>query len=299
MRAPRAILPLLAIATLVSCGNPLTELVVVITSDVTGSISSVSIQVTGPDGELLDTHVPQEGAPLEWPLTLGLTRSGAPHHPLTIDVRGDATIGSDAVQLQRRVVTGFVPGERRLLEIHLDAACDTPCVDEIDPEDLPPFDGEIPPFDPSCAAEDLGSALGTFARALDRDTSRPASCEPGAGHDRVFRWRAPSTGRFVIDTLPGSNVDSVIDVRRECGGPSIACQDDVGPDRLWSHVEVDLDAGETILVYVYGYFDDAPFDLTFSAAPLPAERCTGGVDDDRDATIDCADPDCDGDAACL
>lgn len=292
--APAALSSALLLSlVLASCHRPLTEIVVVVTSDVSASVSSVSFRVTGPNGEQLESSVPRDGAPLEWPLTLSLTRSSPPHRPLTVEVSGAATIGTERVQLDRTVVTGFVPDERRLLAIRLDAACDEPCMDEIEPGDLPPFTGSL-----QCLAEDLGSSVGTFHRILDRDTSRPASCVSTAGHDLAFSWRAPRSGRFVIDSLPGSDADTVIEVLAGCDGPSLACHDDVDADRLWSRVELDLEAGESILVYVYGFWDDVPVDLTILPAPLPDESCTNGEDDDRDGATDCADPACDTDAAC-
>ncbi len=164
-------------------------------------------------------------------------------------------------------------------------------------------------MDPSCAPmcpdQNLGSRVGT--RVASGTTGGAGndftpSCRPGStAPDVTFTWRAPSSGTWVFDTF-GSSYDSVLYVKTSCTGGELpgACNDD-SSGGLQSQVSVLLRAGTSVLVVVDGYATSSgPYVLNIHRAlTSEAGHCTNGVDDDSDGRIDCADPDCFTDPACI
>ena len=80
-----------------------------------------------------------------------------------------------------------------------------------------------------------------------------ASCGGGgdAAPELVFRYVAPVTGSYRIDTF-GSSFDTLLYVRSgDCGGRELACNDDdSGTD---SRVRINLTAGEVVVIVVDGW----------------------------------------------
>jgi hypothetical protein len=188
MRSPRSVTRglamLLGIAAsgLVACAEPLTEIVVVVDSDlpVPAGLDAVRVTVEGPSGIPVETSATLTGAgTARLPVTLGVrpreTGSG------TVRVRAvGARAGTERVAALAR--TNFVEGERLLLRMVLEAACvDVRCAaDETcsggacvdarrDPATLPRFDGSL----------DLGVDLGA---ASDAGGDGPVVC-PDADDD--------------------------------------------------------------------------------------------------------------------
>ncbi|MCA9526871.1 MAG: hypothetical protein KC549_11325, partial [Myxococcales bacterium] len=116
---------------------------------------------------------------------------------------------------------------------------------------------------------------GTFS--VDGDTSdalilEGGSCGGGAGQD-VWAFTAPAAGAWTMRTVIADNADTVLYVRSFCGLPQteLACNDDAGS--LASAVTVELEAGETVYIFVDGFaFFDAwrgPYTLVVEPAPQP------------------------------
>lgn len=120
----RAILLALAFG----CGGDLTELVVVIESDlaIPSELQRIDLVVTGPDGstvvdQTLDFTLP--GAPMP-PLTLGLVQEGEAG-PVVAEAIGMTATGG---VISRSMSTSFVDGEIRTLSLPLQSSCiDVPC----------------------------------------------------------------------------------------------------------------------------------------------------------------------------
>jgi hypothetical protein len=173
-----------------SAGGPLTELVVAVDSDldVPAELRSVRLRVVGPSGDVaLDRteDLTSADAPA-LPLTLSLTPGSSALEPVVITATG--MVG--ASQVERRVETGFVQGERRLVVVHLLRACvgvDCPagetcsvggvCVDaRVPAESLPPWTGEPAPFDAG-GPTDAGVEAGGDAAGADAAGDATADAE--------------------------------------------------------------------------------------------------------------------------
>ncbi|NJK33175.1 MAG: hypothetical protein HC927_12645 [Deltaproteobacteria bacterium] len=93
------------------------------------------------------------------------------------------------------------------------------------------------------------------------------SCATNPAPEREYWWVAPFAGSFAITTA-GSDLDTVVYVREGgCEGRELACNDDtVTPlgTELWSTVTVELDAGQTISIFVDGYNGAGEFELGIS-----------------------------------
>ncbi len=109
-----------------------------------------------------------------------------------------------------------------------------------------------------CPELDLGAAVpvGTSGNLVGATPSVQAQCAPTQGGDVGYRFTAPQDGTYRIDTI-GSAFDTVLSVRDGgCGGAELACDDDAGGN-LSSLVELDLGAGQTIVITVEGFDGDA------------------------------------------
>jgi len=151
-------------------------------------------------------------------------------------------------------------------------------------------------------AMDLGSTLGvpvttgTTVGESDDVTPECALSARGAP-DVVFRWTAPSTGRFVFDTY-GSSFDTVLHIRdADCS--LVGCEDDPTSRIVLARVVAELNEGDVLFVAVDGTGGSAgEFALNISEPPENEADCLDGVDEDRDGTTDCADLDCLPEAFC-
>jgi hypothetical protein len=122
---------------------------------------------------------------------------------------------------------------------------------------------------------------GRSAGVTDGESASAGSCG-GAGAEQVVRFTAPSTGLWAIDT-EGASFDTVVYVRATCGDvdTELACDDDGGTGTA-SAVRVDLNAGDTVFIFVDGYAENGAWSLNIT--PL-AETCNG-LDDDGNGAVD-------------
>lgn len=104
-----------------------------------------------------------------------------------------------------------------------------------------------------CPQTDLGNAVpltvtGSTTGASD---TFAGSCGGTGGPDHSFRYTAPATGFYSIDTF-GSAFDTVLYVRSgTCGGTQIACNDDTSGTQ--SQVIVQLTAAQVVTIFVDGF----------------------------------------------
>lgn len=121
------------------------------------------------------------------------------------------------------------------------------------------------PDDPSATSSALGDGVFTGSTDLAGNDSEPLeSCfvddmesfVNGAGApDRSYRWRAPSAGRFQIDTIGTEGFDTLLYVRSACDDDvDLGCSDDIdlGVDQD-SCVTVDLSLDQEVVVVVDGF----------------------------------------------
>jgi hypothetical protein len=102
----------------------------------------------------------------------------------------------------------------------------------------------------------------------------------------------------VIDTF-GSDFDTTLAVFEDsCVGPPRGCNDDF----RWlpqSRLAVEASAGERFSIVVAGYNSRSTGMYSLSITSATSELCSNGMDDDRDAAVDCQDSDCALDDACF
>jgi len=124
-------------------------------------------------------------------------------------------------------------------------------------------------------ARDLGSALVvevTGSTLCAPSLRSGASCGGTGGAnagDATFLYTAPADGSYAIST-DGSSFDTILYVRLgTCTGNELACNDDIDPGvNARSAVNLILSAGQTILIVVDGFADEAgDFKLSIVATP--------------------------------
>jgi hypothetical protein len=123
-----------------------------------------------------------------------------------------------------------------------------------------------------CGAATVSSAIGTavFSGLVAETPNRfEPSCNDfdpensPSGGEVLFRWQAPSTGRYRFDT-EGTEIDTVMwivpDGADACGegATELGCNDDEEIDEIgfWSLLELDVTAGDTLQILVEGYLAD-------------------------------------------
>ncbi len=154
----------------------------------------------------------------------------------------------------------------------------------------------------TCPDGDIGDAIGfpVFAAStLAAGNEQAGSCGGQGGADLALTWTAPADGRYFIDTLWGS-YDTVLYVLDGCEGEELACNDDSEtPRALQSSVEVDVEAGDELLIVVDGYEivgaeSGGDFVINITPVELPSEDgfCLDRRDNDDDGAIDCMDEEC-------
>ena len=100
--------------------------------------------------------------------------------------------------------------------------------------------------DPICAYDDERMGTGLIAlgsTCFEGDDTQPA-CGSGTGEEVTFLWAAPYAATWAFDARE-AGFSTVLEVHTECPGPVLLACDE--SSRL---VEVDLDAGEEVLVTI-------------------------------------------------
>lgn len=119
----------------------------------------------------------------------------------------------------------------------------------------------------------------------EADDFAPSCMARDGGRDVAFQFTAPETGRYDISTV-GSSFDTVLSVRRDCGGAEIACNDDAERGReTGSSLTVDLAACETVILVVDGFSGGESGSVVLRVTSRES-RCDDGVDNDGDGFSD-------------
>ena len=131
MNAAKYALCTLALLILASCGDPLTQIVLQVNSDIPASeVGPVLITVRGPSGEIgveYTADFSRPGGPMGFPITLGLVLADdAVGEMVSVEVVAEEVDEFDRVEVSAR--TNFVPGSSLELALALDTACiEIPC----------------------------------------------------------------------------------------------------------------------------------------------------------------------------
>jgi len=111
-----------------------------------------------------------------------------------------------------------------------------------------------------CPDLDLGDAvpvgdMGTTVGAVDKLQSVLCQGTDQGSPDVAIEWTAPAADLYTFD-LSGSTYDTFLMIQdAACGGPELGCNDDF--NGLQSYLEVNLAAGQTVIVVVSGYFGNS------------------------------------------
>jgi len=183
---------LLCVMMLCGCASELTEIIVIVDSElaVPGELDEIVVTTEGASGLPKGASANLVGAgAASMPVTVGLRPGGAQDGPVTIRVRGRLA-GAERVSAQIR--TRFVVGARLVLRIDLAAECvgilcdanaetcrNGFCVpSEVDPAELPRFNGTLPGM-----TEDAGRDLGPRDGGLDPARDGALICTSSADCD--------------------------------------------------------------------------------------------------------------------
>lgn len=144
--------------------------------------------------------------------------------------------------------------------------------------------------EPTCPSIDLGMTLpisvaGTTSGAPNSlGTSACGFMGNSVSPDAEYQWIAPLTATYAIDTF-GASFDTVLSVRSAtCSGSELACNDD--DTGLQSQLQLDLSAGQTVIVVVEGYGQsNGSYALHIRRIPRcgdgaldPGEQCDDGTE---------------------
>lgn len=131
----------------------------------------------------------------------------------------------------------------------------------------------------------------TASTAMEADDFAPSCMARAGGRDVALQFTAPEAGRYEIST-EGSRFDTVLSVRRDCGGAEIACNDDARPGMgTTSALTVELEACETVIIVVDGFSEGEAGDVVVRVSGRES-ACDDGMDNDGDGAADCMDVDC-------
>lgn len=151
------------------------------------------------------------------------------------------------------------------------AGQDVVIISEWEPIDLTNITLTLEVFEPGGGGcgEDLGSEVPlvfagtTFGFGDDHQ----GSCSINPAPERELHWTAPSSGTYRF-TLEGSSYDTLMYIRDGgCDGVELGCSDDTLTEfglELWSTLELDLTAGQTVSIFVDGYSSGGDFELTIT-----------------------------------
>jgi cysteine-rich repeat protein len=116
----------------------------------------------------------------------------------------------------------------------------------------------VPPS--TCGGASVGSVLGLVASGTtvgavdDWQVPPSAGCGvfPHGSEDTSLFFTAEESATYVFSTT-GSAFDTVLMILPGCTSTVLACHDDVSENDKTSRIEIDLDAGETVLVVIDGW----------------------------------------------
>lgn len=133
-----------------------------------------------------------------------------------------------------------------------------------------------PPSNDECAnalVVATGTTVGVNNCGAIAPDDREASCRTASERDVYYSWTADCTGDATIDTIGSvlTNNDTVLSVyETSCGGPELACDDDIGFPNFLSEVTLPVTSGTTYIIRVAGWDSDECGDIVLNIACNPA-----------------------------
>jgi hypothetical protein len=134
----------------------------------------------------------------------------------------------------------------------------------------------------SCVANELPASLpaSVAGEASDQDDLLTPSCALyGSAGEALHRFTAEQAGRYRFDTR-GSDADTIVQVLDgDCAGEELACNDDSDAGGLAAIADVDLRAGQTVLINVDSLDGSGNYTLT-------VDKIDPTIDEAPDASAD-------------
>jgi len=155
--------------------------------------------------------------------------------------------------------------------------------------------GASPVIDPtSCDADELPTSLpaSVAGEASDQEGVLTPSCALyGSAGEALHRFTAEHDGRYRFDTR-GSDADTIVQVLDgDCAGEELACNDDSDAGGLAAIADLDLHAGQTVLINVDSFDGTGNYTLTvdkIDPTSCCAQHASGGCSDAAIAACVCA-----------
>lgn len=122
---------------------------------------------------------------------------------------------------------------------------------------------------PGCGTQiDEGPPVVVPGNTNNATSDFQGSCSEGPAPEDELWWTAPATGSYRF-SLEGSNYDTLMYIRDGgCDGPELGCSDDtftMDGLEVWSSLELDLVAGQTVSIFVDGYNGSGTYTLSIDA----------------------------------
>ncbi|MCA9695886.1 MAG: hypothetical protein KC431_00055, partial [Myxococcales bacterium] len=163
-------------------------------------------------------------------------------------------VGADP---QATVITGLAAGQEVFVVTEWGAQAGAVNLTISDADAVMGCGDPLPPGVPTFASGATGGAGNDFT----------GTCSVNPSPERELWWTAPATGTYEI-SLEGSAYDTLLYVRDGgCDGPELGCNDDTETMfgiELWSTLVLDLQAGQTISIFVDGFNGSGSFQLAIN-----------------------------------
>ncbi len=122
----------------------------------------------------------------------------------------------------------------------------------------------VPPNDTCATAQTitvpgLYAAVSILGTTIDATSDFPQTCGLGDNLDVWYSFTAPVAGVWYFDTLNSLLFDTTLSIYSSCGGPQLACNDDIdfANSNFWSAITLSLAAGQTVKIRVAANTADA------------------------------------------
>lgn len=127
-------------------------------------------------------------------------------------------------------------------------------------------------FAGTCPDGDIGNAVPqtSMGDSTMADNTLFGSCGGNLANDDTFTFTAPQDGIYTFDTI-GSDYDTVLYVREDCGGMELGCNDDISGTETASQVNLTLSADDQVVVIVDGNSEDGNYTLNVDIDSCPDE----------------------------
>ena len=193
---------------LAACSDPsLTEILVVVDSDIIPELETVTFDVVSPDGTSLSVPAAVD----QFPMSLALVHRGGALGPLSITVTGT---GGETI-VQRRARVSFVAGEVRVLQMNLLRSCVA----------APPCGEEETCEAGMCRSVDVRrEELGTW------DGTLPGLGDAGPGSDADMGDAGMDSSDGGVDAGPDGGGDACVVAAETCNGMDDDCDGSTDED---------------------------------------------------------------------